>query len=517
MNKLPIGQQDFKGLIDDNCIYVDKTETIYKMITEGKYYFLSRPRRFGKSLLVSTIKEIFSGNKYLFKDLWIENKWDWNQKFPIIHLPFASIGYEKLSLETAISTRILEIANRKENNITIEASTIDQQFRELVLKLQKKFNQPVIILVDEYDKPIIDYIGTDLQQAKANQKTLKTFYSVIKDLDASIRFCFLTGVSKFSKVSVFSDLNNLRDITISKAYSDILGITQTELEFYFKDYIVSLGQELSLDKEEILEKIKLWYNGYNWTGKDKVYNPFSTLLLFRELDFKNYWFASATPTFLIDLLRDQQIYDINNSRVGQVVFESFEISDKINIRSLLFQTGYLTIKGVDKRGIYTLGYPNKEVREAFLDYLIEGFSGSNKEEVKPLIFDIEDAFIANNIEEVIRLTNRLFKNLPYQLHDRTEKFYHAVIHLMYYYLGIYIDSEVCTSDGRADAVVQTDTHIYCLEFKLNQSAKIALQQIEDRGYLQKYSGQGKKLVAVGINVSSKVKGIDDWDVVDWGS
>ena len=385
MKPLPVSTQDFATLIQNNQLYVDKTQLIHKLITEGRFYFLSRPRRFGKSLLVTTIKEIFCGRKELFKDLWIENNWNWKENFPVIHLPFASLDYQTDGLEQSIID-LLNTLNAQNNwGIEIDQNSCKKALGQLIVGLSTKLNRKVVVLIDEYDKPIIDYIGSDLDTAKENQQIMKKFYSVVKDLDAHIRFFFLTGVSKFSKVSVFSDLNNLFDITLDERYASLLGITQDELEKDLSDYINLLATKQNTSRNKVLTQIQEWYNGYNWHGEESVYNPYSTINLFASLQFKNYWFNSATPSFLIDLLRDQELYNVDNVVVGPSVFESFEINKQINIKSLLFQTGYLTIKNISKRGLYTLSYPNKEVRESFLDYLVECFSRTSKEDVKPIV------------------------------------------------------------------------------------------------------------------------------------
>ncbi len=336
-------------------------------MTGGKFYFFSRPRRFGKSLTLSTIREIYQCNKTLFKGLWIENNWDWSKQKPVIHISFSSIGYKTLGLVNALEIMLDKLAT--ENNITLEATTYDQKLKEVIQKLSAE--NKVVILIDEYDKPLIDYLD-DLDQAKTHQKVLKSFYSVLKDSDAYIEFLLITGVSKFSKVSVFSDLNNLRDITISRDSNKLVGYAEEEIRSYFGDYIEAVLQEHDFTKEVLFEKIKHWYNGYSWDAKQYVYNPFSVLCYFAERSFRNFWFTTGTPTFLINLLRRDFFYDMENVEVDESVFESYSL-DNMDLRSLLFQTGYLTVKKVDEFGIYTLSYPNNEVRESMFRHLIGGF------------------------------------------------------------------------------------------------------------------------------------------------
>ncbi|MFH0734754.1 MAG: AAA family ATPase [bacterium] len=338
MQNLPIGIQTFEKIISNDFLYVDKTELIYQLISTGGFYFLSRPRRFGKSLLVSTLKEIFCGNKELFKGLYIYNKINW-EKHPVVHISFSSITYSGSSTDfrSKIVDYLYTIA--KVYNVTLTTSSISETFKELLLNLCE-INK-VVILIDEYDKPIIDYIN-NLDKAKENRDVLREFYGSIKDNDQYIKFCFLTGVSKFSKVSVFSGLNNLRDITINDTFSNICGITQKELEFYFFNRFNDLEKKLNLDYEKLKQKIKHWYNGYSWDGVNTVYNPFSILNFFADGQFKNYWFSTGTPAFLMDKIKDEkiQVDEIESDRVGLEIFESYDL-DNINFASLLFQTGYL--------------------------------------------------------------------------------------------------------------------------------------------------------------------------------
>ena len=509
MRKLPIGIQDFRKLREKDCVYVDKTEIIHQLITGGEYYFLSRPRRFGKSLLVSTLKEIFTGSRELFKDLWIEDNWDWDQRSPIIHLPFAFMDYQGNGLDRAIFDRLVEVADSY--SLELETKTIKKAFKELIIKLNDQYGK-VVLLVDEYDKPIIDYIGKEVEIAQENQQVMKTFYSVVKDLDACFRFVLITGVSKFSKVSIFSDLNNLDDITLDWRYSQLLGYTAQEIQHAFPEHIEQLKRKRKMTEKECLEKMKTWYNGYTWGDDEKrVYNPFSILALMAKSTFANYWFTTATPTFLMDMLKEKVLYDLDPVKVDDTVFESFQVKEDINVISLMFQTGYLTIKSFDQETeIYTLGYPNKEVRNAFTTHLLNTFKYNEEISSKVVVVEIRKAFEADDLDKVIMQTKLLLKNLPYQVHGKEEMFYHAILHLTYYYLGVFIESEVCTSDGRADAIVQTGTHVYCLEFKINRSADEGLEQIRDKDYLLKYANSGKKLVGVGINFSGESKEIDDW-------
>ncbi len=504
MQKLPIGIQDFSELRKGGFIYVDKTPSIQRLVTGGKYYFLSRPRRFGKSLLISTLKELFSGKKDLFKDLWIEDKWDWNTCNPILHIPFANLDYKTNGLEKELQKHIQQLA--LSHGINLSDDSLKNQFKELLKKLSKKSGQ-VVLLIDEYDKPIIDYLGKEVAQAKAHQKILKNFYSVIKDSDPYLRLVFITGVSKFSRVSIFSDLNNLNDITMTPRHATLVGYTQEELEHYFKAYFPFLSDQTGID--DILPAIKKWYNGYSWDGRQFVYNPFSILLLCYNGTFSNFWFKTATPTFLVDLIRKEKYYDFDGIELGETAFDSFDI-ERLDIAALLFQTGYLTVKKYDpKFRLYTLGYPNQEVRESMLEYLIDAFSQIPHPQVRSYAVTVLKALQNEEFEKIKETFNTLLYKLPHQLHQDTEAFYHAIIHLFFTYLGIDIRSEVNTARGRADALVELEDKIYCFEFKLNKSAQEALEQIKERGYLDKYRSSGKKLIAIGINFSTEKREVDE--------
>ncbi len=509
MKGLPIGIQDFLELRRGGFIYIDKTRYIHKLVTEGKYYFLSRPRRFGKSLLISTIKELFQGNHDLFKDLWIEDRWNWGKANPVLHIPFSSLDYKENDLGAELQKHIQQMAAA--HAVSLRDDSLKNQFRELLEKLSKKKGR-VVLLIDEYDKPIIDYISHEIGRAKENQQTLKNFYSVIKDSDPYLRLVFITGVSKFSRVSIFSDLNNLYDITMSEDYVSMLGYTQEELEYYFSTYLDFFCRTKNYTREDALRQIQKWYDGYSWDGEIFVYNPFSILLFFRDRRFANYWFKTATPTFLIDIIRKEKYYDFDGIQVGETAFDSFDI-ERLNIEGLLFQTGYLTIKKYDRETrLYTLGYPNQEVKESMLEYLVDAFSQVPHPQVRSYSVEVVRALKVEDFEKVKNIFNALLYALPHHLHQDSESFYHAIIHLFFNYMGLDVHSEVNTARGRADALLELDDKVYCFEFKLNRSATEALRQIKERGYLNRYRNSNKKLIAIGINFSTDLREIDDFKV-----
>ncbi|MDR1819299.1 MAG: AAA family ATPase [Methanobrevibacter sp.] len=372
LQKLPIDIQSFEDLRTNDYLYVDKTRDILKLINSGKLYFLSRPRRFGKSLLVSTLENLFLGKKELFKDLYVYDKWNWEETYPVIRIDFSGgILRSTDDLKYYLIDTLEEIAELY--NINLKHETIDGKFRELIKKLYDRHGKKVVVLIDEYDKPILDNISY-LDVRDNMNKILHDFYQILKSQDDNLRFVFLTGVSKFVGTSIFSGLNNLRDITLSNDFSTICGYTQDELEHYFKSYILNLSQKFNFSLDEILTAIKEWYNGYSWDGKNFLYNPQSTLSLFSEMEFNNYWFKTGTPTFLLELLNGRS--DLNKIfsgfRAGSEISDSFD-PENIPLVPLMFQTGYLTIhrkKISDLRVNYILNIPNTEVKDSLTKYLL---------------------------------------------------------------------------------------------------------------------------------------------------
>lgn len=509
MRNYPLGVQTFSEIIERNLLYIDKTQEIYNLL-KGKYFFYARPRRFGKSLMLSTIKSIYTGDQGLFKGLWIEDKWDWSKKHPVIHLGFSGINYQNKSLERAISHELSLIASN--NGIQLEGEFAKDKLKELITSLGTRKGK-VVLLVDEYDKPIIDYLGEAIATAENNRTSLKTFYSVIKDCDPYIEFMMITGVSKFSKVSIFSELNNLTDITFHKKYFSLTGITEEELEANFKQEIREQAKEEGLKEEELKGKIKNWYNGYSWNGRTFLYNPYSLLSYFYFGDFKNFWFETGTPTFLLELMKEQKVVQLENIEVGEVTFSSYNIQN-LRLIPLLFQTGYLTIKQKQSDGLYILNYPNLEVRASFLQNVIGFFGHTDAAYSTPTVIHLRKAFEGKELEHLIRLIKSIFKNIPNQIFQSKDKlgefYYHSLIYLVFFYLGEYIDSEVSTNDGRLDAVVKTTKYIYVLEFKLDESGQIALEQIKHKGYAEKYYADDREKVLMGINFSSELKTVESW-------
>jgi len=494
MKRLPIGISDFKELITNNYVYVDKTKYIYELLSSSKYVFLSRPRRFGKSLLLSTIRYIYEGKRELFKGLYIEGKWEWDEKYPVIRIDFSvdiresKKIYERMKEELELNYTKYEIEMDKEKDIP-------GNFKKLIIELNKKYKKQVVVLIDEYDKPILDVIE-DKTQAEEVRRTLKEFYSVLKGLDEYIKFVLVTGVSKFAKVSLFSGLNQLEDISLSKEYGDICGYTQSELEHYFKEYL----------KDVNLEEIKEWYNGYNFLA-DKVYNPFDVLLYLKKKEIRNYWYETGRTEFLFKIIK-QKNFDLPylyKRYYTEEILEKFDI-EYISIEALMFQTGYLTIKEIEKIGareVYTLDYPNREVREAFNNELLFYITRDYKQYItKPL----ELALIKENLEEIRKQVEVFINTISYEV-LKNEYVYAAAIYGLIYATGYSVIIEDNTSKGRIDLTVVVNKKIvYIMEFKVLENEKErgkALKQIKEKEYFKKYLNY-EKIYLVGIEFD-KVK------------
>ncbi len=512
MKRLPVGIQNFGEIQTGNYLYIDKTAQVFRLIDEGKYYFLSRPRRFGKSLLLSTLEAVFQRKKELFKGLYIEDKWNWDMTYPVIHLSFNTVNYKTAGLEKALHYALDKQAAKY--GFELNSIEYDAKFEELIQTLAKK--NKVALLIDEYDKPLIDYLDKEnLHQAKAHQKILKNFYSVIKDSDQYLKFLFITGVSKFSKVSIFSDLNHLRDITFERHYAAICGYTQTELEDYFAPYENETMSIQEIDRATLYKKIKTWYNGYSWDARTRLYNPFSILRFFASSEFRNYWFSTGTPTFLINLLKERFIYDFNEVETSHFAIESYDL-DHLDTLPLLLQTGYLTVKSQDEH-LVVLTYPNSEVKASMLGYLLAGFRHSFPSTSTPIVHKVHLAFKRNDMEAVMQQINYVFSTIPNIIFQaKTEGYYQSLIHLTFTYLGIYLQSEVNTSRGRCDTVVYTDTHVYILEFKLDKPVEKALEQITKKAYIDAFKAQhpNKTIVKVGISFDSSKKEVGDWKIIE---
>jgi hypothetical protein len=520
----PIGTQNFKNLIESNGIYVDKTHLIVPLMRGEfhKSYFLSRPRRFGKSLFISALEQVFCANKELFKNFYIYDKIEWIE-YPVIRFSLDKIGFTEIGLEAALLQMVQDVAAK--NQITLQKNYPSGCFEELITKLHEKKQQKVVILIDEYDKPIIHGIEKDNSSlAEANRDILKAFYGILKDSEDHLRFTFITGVSKIAKVSIFSDLNNLDDLTFDEKYLTICGFTEAEMRHYCATGLQDLAEKEGVTVEQIVEKIRFWYNGFSWNAKIFVYNPFSTMCLMHKQEFKNYWFDTATPTFLARLVNKTHKYNFNNIKVEQSIYNWYDLTN-LDFISVMLQSGYLTFKEHIVDELYMVGYPNKEVENAFSKMLLGDYLHQSAGLMGTTVHDIELALRKNDVSIVIDIITKMFKTLPYQFFledvekvDKQgnliiikkqvgESFYHAIIYLIFNILAIRMKVEIPNSQGRIDAVIETDTHIYLFEFKKDRKPKAAIQQIWDNGYADLYRLQNKQIVCIGMSFTTQKRGV----------
>ena len=513
MKKLGLGIQELSKFKEKNLIYVDKTRLIHKLVDEGEYYFLSRPRRFGKSLLVSTIHSLFSCEKTLFENCWIYDKWNWEKKYPVIKISFSTINYRELGLKKALELALSKQA--QDHGIELKTANYSDQFLELIETLGTK--TPIVVLIDEYDKPIIDYLeNSEFEQAEKNREILKTFYAGVKDQDKYIRFFFITGVSKFSRVSIFSDLNHLTDITISKHFAELAGYTRAEIEKYYSEYLSALSKELGEPESEIMKDIANWYDGYSWDGKSFVFNPYSIINLFYHQAFRNFWFETGTPTFLIKKLKetDRAISESINKNVDEALFNKYDIYN-INITAIMFQTGYLTIKAIDyKKNKYRLDFPNKEVRDSFVNFAVEHYANSSSNEMEHVVAILNNALKQNDIKSFFISFQALFASITVKQLEKVkeyEGFYHSIIYIVLKILGIEIACEIQSNFGATDAVIKTDNYIYVMEFKMG-SAKSAIEQIKNKKYYAPYLADKQELIIVGLGFDKAKRNLEDFVV-----
>ena len=515
MKKLPLGIQNFGKIIEGDYVYVDKTEYIYKLIDGASYYFLSRPRRFGKSLLLDTICEVFRGEKELFKGLWIYDSGYDFAKHPVIRLDMSRTSNETPDiLKNSILSHLKTCYS--DEGLEIEDATVPDVFVKLILMLHKKYEQRVVVLIDEYDKPILDHI-TDYDKADANRDVLRGFYGILKSMDAHLRFIFITGVSKFTKTSIFSGLNHLTDITMAEDYANICGIPVDSLDEYFSDHIESLKTSKRFkDQTNLKESILDWYDGYSWDGETKLINPFSLLNFFNAKKFSAFWYSSGSPRFLLDLIKSkpESYLNIKNARISEDMLDSIEI-EKITVEPLLFQTGYLTVQEIQPLLddlFYLLKIPNNEVRRAFSLHILSSLTESDDVSIGRARVDIHEALKAGDLEEMLEILRGLFASIPYSLHIEREAYYHSIFYTLLNVLGLDMDVEVSVSKGRVDAILEIEDKAYIMEFKYKKSApeaseeekqklfdtalSEAMEQINTRGYADKYKGSGKEIYKV---------------------
>ena len=511
--KLPIGIQTFSKIREEGCYYVDKTPMILRLIEEGTHYFLSRPRRFGKSLMLDTIAELFEGNNMLFEGLYAQDKWDWSKTAPVFRFNFA-VGQVRITED--LDMFIVNMLKENQQRLGLSCKDFNDRdiascFSYLIREAHKQTGKKVVILIDEYDKPILDNI-TKPELAREMREGLRNLYSVIKGMDAHIQFAMLTGVSKFSKVSLFSGLNHLRDITVSSEYSAICGYTDDDVDRVFAPELAGL------DRDEI----RRWYNGYNWTGTS-VYNPFDLLLLFKEREFRNYWFETGTPNFLVDLLTSRHTFTPDLAKVIAMddLLSSFDV-DAIATEALLFQAGYLTIAEKMHFGgamiEYTLKYPNREVEASLNMVMLQRLMGDISAPSKH-VGQLYRMLLKNDFDALKQVFISLYASIPNDWYRNNpiaqfEGYYASVFYSYFASIGLDIRLEDVTNRGRIDMTVLFNNHIYIIEFKVVETAPEgkAMAQLKDRNYAEKYQAHHQPIHLMGVEFSKEAKGLVGFEV-----
>ena len=500
--RLPIGIQNFRTIREQDFYYVDKSSHIQRLVNQGRYYFLSRPRRFGKSLLVDTLRELFEGNESLFRDLAIHDKWDWSAKHPVVRLSFDGKYNEPRDVERSVLNQLVWIEEENQLEPLDPASTGPERLQDILRRLHRTTGQQVVVLVDEYDKPILDVIGNP-EMATANRDYLRGFYGIIKGSAEHVRFVFVTGVSMFSRVSLFSGLNNLDNISLDPEYAAICGYTDADVDTVFAPELPGLDRD----------QIRKWYNGYHWLGDEKLYNPFDLLLLFRKRQFRPWWFETGSPTFLFRMMMERGVspMELEHRLADARQLSKFDIED-IGMEALLFQTGYLTITAEESRGprtLYTLDYPNFEVLQSLNDGLLgyitgpeNGFANQGDE--------LGHLLAANDFDGFADQLRAFFAGIPYQWQTtkgpaRYEAWYAGMLYACFRAIGLDLRVEDSSSRGRADMVVLHGGQVFVFEFKMvagggdsDAAARSAIQQIQEKGYAEKYRSRGEPIHMVGV-------------------
>jgi len=515
MIKFSLGVQHFPKLREEGLLYIDKTEWIYRLVNGGSAYFLSRPRRFGKSLLVSTLEALFQGKRNLFSSLWIDGSdYEWKE-YPVIRLDLSRAVSENVA---ALATSLQELLNEVAIKYGIEG--IQRPFPSLTLSalVTELFKKgPVVILIDEYDKPLVHHLE-DMKLAQQNRDLLRDFYSTIKALDQYLRFVFVTGVSKFSKVSLFSGMNNLKEISLYDSYADLLGITEEEISSYLPQEIARVAKKRGEAEENIRMLLKTWYNGYRFSlsaAVSKVYNPVSLFSFLETSNLDNYWFTTATPTVAIELIKKRgfPIIDLENGIIAGKEIEVSHDVEVIDIPTLLFQTGYLTISDYDEKAqTFFLKFPNEEVRQAFLEHLLRAFAERQPSEIHGILYKLSKYLQDKDLKGFFDIFNVFLASIPHQIHKDVEAYYHSLLYLFLKAIGFRVEAEVSTSLGRIDMVLKTKTTIFIFEFKINRTADEALDQILDKEYQKQFSLDGRQITLVGVNFDTKSRSLNDWKV-----
>ncbi len=510
MKNLPVGQQSFEKVVT-RCVYVDKTKHIYDLMSKGECYFLSRPRRFGKSLLCSTLEMLFKNRRDLFKNTWIDTSdYDW-QEYPVIHLSMGAMDTESPETLHNALMEFLTILG-KEHNLVFSQYNISPKimFVSSIQQLQKKYG-PVVVIIDEYDKPILDNIN-NLAAAQAMRDVLRNFYGALKDLEPYLRFTFITGVSKFSRTSIFSGMNHLIDLSLDEQAITLCGYTAQEIEDSFAEHIQHIAEKRELSTAQVKQDMKLWYNGYRFeeTQQDLIYNPFSILNFLSTGKLKNYWFESGSPTFLLNILKKKnyQAVDLEETELSCSAMDAYDVSN-MDVKVLLFQTGYLTIKPGSKTArLLTVGIPNEEVRLSLFEqfaHMVTDYSYDKAPSVAELV---KTALAHHDLQKFTNVLRSFLADIPYQLHIKDERYYQSVFYILYKLCQAPVVVEEPTNKGRIDALMVMPNHIYIFEFKVNKSVDVAMDQIYQRKYFEKFLLMQKPITLVGINFSTTEKTVD---------
>ncbi len=524
--RLPTTQSGFERIREENLLYVDKTRQLLTALSQGQYLFLSRPRRFGKSMLLNTLKALYEGKKHLFEGLYIHDKWEWKEH-PVIHLDFSVMVYSssKEAFEENITFRLKKIA--RHYKVKIVNTHYKGVLSELLSKLHAKIGEKVVVLVDEYDKPVTDFINNPIK-AEENRKILKEFYTDLKGEHSYIEKVFITGVSKLAKVSVFSGMNNVDDLSLMPDLNDVVGLTQEEVESNFLDYLGALQKRFNFSSHEaLMQAVKHWYNGYSWDGMNKIYNPYSIVHLCNRLEFKNYWYKSGTPTLLVDLIIQRARMDDQSLKKEPIEYEGVKVTEEIfdaaelrnlSVEGLLFQTGYLTITDIQYEGLtayYTLSYPNHEVRWSFSAHIIKEYAQMPRHEIQMGALLMQSALRKFDKPQFLKLLRAYFAVIPYQLREKAnEAYFHSLFQMVFTLIGIDMLSERSTFDGRIDGVIEFPDKIYIIEFKFARKGTVgnlvkrALKQIKNKGYADAYTTKKKTIYLMGVGfLEKKEKGI----------
>jgi PAS domain-containing protein len=514
MQRLPLDLSTFSTLRKENYLYVDKTQHAYNLITKGRRYFLSRPRRFGKSLLLSMLKELLVNNRQLFDNLWIASSdYTWHEH-GMIMLDFSRFGIQDaISFDKAVCFALQEIANAYKLAVDLQGLSPEFTLHKVVQALRNRFGK-VAILIDEYDNPILHAMH-DIPRAEEIRNTMYRFFAAIKGLDEYVDFAFITGVSSFAKAGLFSGINNLRIITLDPLYAEICGYSQEEVDHNFSDYIEQWAGKQRQAQEGVCKEIKKWYNGYSFgAGVSGIYNPFSLMHALDKKQCDNFWFQTGTPKFLMIELEKEyrqneyRLFDPETFRASRDILASFDVG-ATPLPALMFQSGYLTITEYDEaRQLYKLGYPNAEVQQSMQKYLVAVFARTEIATVEKVSSDLEQALEHENIEDAVALLKRLFMHIPYQLHVKEEKFYHALLHMVCNAYGMQIVSEQSISHGRIDLVIALPKLMYVIEIKFNDTPENALNQIETMRYYEPFLKDNVRIMLLGLSFNRTEKHFD---------